>query len=354
MHSIDGSPNGRAASDDSMILLRDQPRPSPLVVLIPAYNEERFIASVVITTLQFADHVVVIDDGSKDRTAMLAEAAGAHVVRQGSNRGKAQAVNAGFAVARSYSPRAVVCLDGDAQHEPSEIPRLVAPIVAGEADVVIGSRFMDVRSKIPRWRQFGQHGLTLVTNSLSGVRVSDSQSGYRAYSPTAVRTLRFLTDGLSLESEMQFLLQASGLRVTEVPISVKYLDGNKRNPVMHGLQVVDAVLKLVARRRPLLFISLPGTLVVLAGLALGIRVGAVYDASGALMLGSAVLTGLLILAGLLTAMTGIMLHSIGHFATSIRSDLKALVGEPPSARFAASGGGPARAAAGGRSDDVAG
>lgn len=306
------------------------PQPAPnhdpiVVAIIPAYNEERFIASVALATRDYATHVIVVDDGSTDRTAYLAEAAGAVVVRMPQNGGKAEALNAGFRRSREFKPDVVVCLDGDAQHEPSEIPRLMRPILAKEADVVIGSRFLDVKSAIPRWRRLGQHSLTAVTNTLSGVRVTDSQSGFRAFSPTAMQSLRFRTGGLSLESEMQFLFKSSELRIVEVPISVKYLDGNKRNPVVHGLEVVEAMLRLVARRRPLLFMSLPGLASSFLGIYLGMRVSLVMQRTGELMVGTAMLTVLLIIVGLLLAMTGVMLHSIGHFVDRLREEIKDIV-----------------------------
>lgn len=295
------------------------------VAIIPAYNEERFIASVVLSTRPYVDYVVVVDDGSSDRSADLAEAAGALVVRQPQNAGKAAALNAGFRAARQFSPDVVICLDGDAQHDPAEIPVLIQPVLEGHADVVIGSRFLGVKSVIPKWRQVGQHTLTSVTNTLSGVQITDSQSGYRAFSPTALQLLKFKSTGLSLESEMQFLFERSGLRVSEVPISVKYTDGNKRNPVVHGLQVLDAMLSLVARRRPLLFISLPGILMSCIGLLLGVYVTLHMQQSGQLLTGTTMLTVLFTIGGLLLAMSGVMLHSLGHFTGRLREEIRDLV-----------------------------
>lgn len=292
-----------------------------IVAIVPAYNEERFIASVVFTTRHYVDHVIVVDDGSSDQTANLAEAAGALVVRMAENGGKAEALNAGFHASKEFKPSAVVCLDGDAQHDPAEIPNLIEPILEQRAEVVIGSRFLEVKSQIPRWRQVGQHTLTSFTNTLSGVHVTDSQSGYRAFSPAAMETLKFRTGGLSLESEMQFLLSSSELRVVEVPISVKYLDGNKRNPIVHGLQVLDAMLSLVARRRPLLFICIPGIVLSCLGILLGIYVTIVMEQTGNLMTGTAMVTVLLIIVGLVLAMTGVMLHSIGHFVNRLREEV---------------------------------
>ncbi|WP_019588362.1 glycosyltransferase family 2 protein [Deinococcus apachensis] len=300
--------------------------PPDVVAVIPAFNEERFIASVVISTLQYVRRVIVVDDGSSDRTPFLALQAGAQVIQQPHNMGKAQAINAGFRAALAHAPAAVVCLDGDAQHDPADLPKVVRPILEEGADVVIGSRFLGIENTAPGWRQVGQHALTRVTNVTSGVHLTDSQSGFRAFSPAALRLLRFDTPGLSVESEMQFLLANSGLTVREVPISVRYLDGNKRNPVVHGLQVLDAILSLVARRRPLLFFSLPGSLVAMIGLLVGLNVWSTMERTGNLLEGRALLTSLLVIGGLLLALTGVLLHSMQHMASHIagqvRNDLK--------------------------------
>jgi len=298
------------------------PSEAVIVAVIPAYNEERFIASVVIKTRRYASHVIVVDDGSSDNTADLAELAGAEVVRQPKNGGKAVALNEGLARAMEHLPNAIVCLDGDAQHRPEELCEVAKPVLEGHADVVIGSRFLATRSAIPRWRQMGQHALTAVTNLTSGVKITDSQSGYRAFSPKAVPHLHFHTSGLSVESEMQFLFKQAGLKVAEVPISVSYLDGNKRNPVVHGIQILDAILTLVARRKPLLFFALPGLLTGCMGLFLGVRVTWAMENSGELLVGSAILTTLLLIGGLLLAVSGIMLHSLDHFVRRIREEMR--------------------------------
>ncbi len=307
---------------DGPLLVHDVPsRYQDVIAVIPAFNEERFIASVVLTTLQYVGRVIVVDDGSSDHTARLAEQAGATVVRQSTNQGKAHAINAGFRLALSLHPAAVVCLDGDAQHNAADLPLMVRPILEDGVDVVVGSRFLEVRNTAPGWRQVGQNALTHVTNLTSGVHLTDSQSGFRSFSPAALGKLHFATSGLGVESEMQFLLANSGLTVREVPITVSYLDGNKRNPVVHGLQVLDAILSLVARRRPLLFFSLPGVMVVMIGLLTGFNVWTVVENTGVLMGGRALLAGILGLGGLLLALTGVLLHSVQHMASQIAGEI---------------------------------
>jgi glycosyltransferase involved in cell wall biosynthesis len=307
-------------------LLDKEAMPKPrIMALVPAYNEERFIASVILATKPYVGEVVVVDDGSTDRTAQLAQAAGATVIRQPRNLGKAEALNAGFRYARSLGPDVVVCLDGDAQHDPVDIPEVIGPILESQADVVIGSRFLDKKSEIPGWRIVGQHTLTLVTNVTSGIKTTDSQSGFRAFSPMAFEALRFHTGGLGVESEMQFKIGQAGLRVAEVPIHVSYRDGNKRNPVVQGIQILDAIVTLVARRRPLLFFSFPGSLLVLAGLFLGVRVYLTMSTTGLLPTGTAILTAICILGGLLLAITGIMLNSLSMFAEHLKEEVKQTV-----------------------------
>lgn len=298
-------------------VLSSTPRHVDVIAVIPAFNEERFIASVVLNTLQYVHHVIVVDDGSSDRTSTLAEQAGAQVIRQPCNMGKAQALNAGFRAALKHHPKAVVCLDGDAQHDSADLHDVVRPILDEGIDVVIGSRFLGIGNTAPGWRQVGQNALTHVTNLTSGVQLTDSQSGFRAFSPNALRVLHFDTPGLSVESEMQFLLAQTALSVKEVPIHVRYMDGNKRNPLIHGLQVIDAILSLVAHRRPLLFFSLPGALVATLGLILGFSVWLAAQAPGELRMGLVVLTSLLMIGGLLLALTGLLLHSMQHMASYI-------------------------------------
>lgn len=295
--------------------------PAPIVAIIPALNEERFIGSVVLVARQYADIVVVVDDGSHDRTAVLAEAAGARVVHLTQQSGKGHAMNAGFQYARRYRPAVCVVLDADAQHDPAEIPALAEPILSGKADVVVGSRFLGVHSRIPWWRQMGQHALTAATNVASGLYLTDSQTGYRAFSPNAVDALKFRSEGLSVESEMQFQLMQKRLRVVEVPVHVQYLDGNKRNPVVHGLRVVDTIIGLVARKRPLLFFGLPGLCLAVAGLYVGLLALRLSTELHSVPVGTAMLSTLLLLFGLVLGATGTILNTMESFSSRLSEEI---------------------------------
>lgn len=289
-------------------ILEDIPR--LIIAAIPAYNESRFIGSVVLHTRHYVDLVLVIDDGSTDHTIELAEAAGAVVLRHDQNKGKGEALNTAFHEARRLGARCLVLIDGDGQHASEEIPEVIRPILADEADMTVGSRFLDVRSDIPAYRKVGQHGLTLATNLSSGVKLTDSQSGFRAFSTKAIEALSFRGTGFSVESEMQFLVREHHLRVVEVPISVTYEEPAKRNPVAHGMAVLNGIIRLVSQGRPLFFFGTPGALLMLLGCLLGLRVVAIYDATKILAVGYAILVLLLMTIGILSIFTGIILHAM--------------------------------------------
>jgi glycosyltransferase involved in cell wall biosynthesis len=292
---------------------RDEPNPTHIVIVIPAYNEARFIGSVVLQACEFGI-VVVVDDGSSDHTALIAANAGATVLRHELNLGKSAAVNTGFDYARTLKADAFVLMDGDGQHDSSEIPALVAPLLKGEADIVVGSRFLHVKSRIPKWRILGQHALTLATNLGSGSNLTDSQSGFRAFSPAILANLDFDTQGFSLESGMQFLAQEHKLRIAEVAIQVNYADPSKRNPINQGLQVLNGIVRLVSQHRPLFFFGGGGLILLLLGLSWGGYVVDIYIRSHVLAVGYTLISVMLSILGFTSVFTGLMLNAIvGQF-----------------------------------------
>jgi len=299
---------------------------APTIALIPAYNEARFIGSLVLAALAHVDLALVVDDGSSDQTAEIAQRAGATVIKHSHNQGKAAAVNTGFLYVRQLKTAGVVMLDGDGQHTADDIPRVLAPILAGEADIVVGSRFLEVKSNIPLHRQVGQHGLTLATNLASGVRISDSQSGYRAFSAHAIAELWFGQGGFSIESEMQFLIREHQLRVVEVPINVVYVEPAKRNPFNHGMQVINGILRLVGQTRPLLYFSTAGLAVFAIGLALGMYIIQIYARTHQLAIGYGLVTVMCSVVGMLLFFAGVILHSTRAMLIDLRQDIQGRVG----------------------------
>lgn len=280
----------------------------PLVVAaIPCFDEERFIGSVVLAVRKYADRVLVVDDGSTDASAEIAAAAGATVVGHGGNRGYGAAIRTALAKGREQGAGVLVVIDADGQHDARDIPRLVQPVLAGEADVVIGSRFLGKTNGTPFYRRVGQRLLNAATNVGSGHSLSDSQSGFRAYSARAMDLLNLTEDGMSASSEMQFAIASKGLKVAEVPIEVCYEDRPKRNPVGHGMSVLSRVLVLLSLRQPFLLFGVPGVALLGAGLILGLRVLNIYSAIQELALGTLLGAILLVLTGILGLFTALML-----------------------------------------------
>jgi hypothetical protein len=150
----------------------------------------------------------------------------------------------------------------------------------------------------------------LLTRYTSGVESSDSQSGFRAFSPRALQAISFCSQDFSVESEMQFLAQEHGLRVVEVPVTIRYSDPPKRSVLMHGMRVLNGVLRLAGQYRPLLFFGVPGAVILALGALLGLRVVEIFSRTGQLAVGSALLSVLLSMIGMILFSTGFTLHSI--------------------------------------------
>lgn len=279
--------------------------------VIPAYNEARSIGSVVAIAKKYVDQVIVVDDGSTDMTAEIARRVGAVVVEHDTNSGKGTALNTGFQKARElFYPGIIVVLDGDWQHLPEELPQVLDPIMQCKADIVIGSRYLEETSNVPLKRVIGHRGFNQLINTFSGTNVTDSQSGFRAFSANAVKNIRFGSAGFSVEAEMQFLAHSLNLSVMEVPITIRYEDKPKRNVFGQGFTVLGGIVALVSQHRPLLFFSIAGIVSIIMAAVLGIWATQIYASSEQLAIAVTVLVVTLLVTSNSLIMTGLVLHSI--------------------------------------------
>lgn len=284
-----------------------------IIAALPAYNEEIAIGSVILRAKHHVDRVVVIDDGSNDATALVAELAGADVVRHESNKGYGGSLQSCFNMAKELDCDILVILDADGQHNPDDIPSLIVPIIDGEADVVIGSRFVnreDVSSDIPAYRKIGMRILDTVTNAGSGITVSDSQSGFRAYSKKAIHAIKINNIGMSAGSEILMQTKTNDLTIAEVPVKCRYdvENGSSEHPLKHGVAVFMSIIGYIGKKRPLTFFGIPGLIALAVGLVLGWWVVDIYTKMHEVAIGSALITILLLLSGMFSIFAGMMMY----------------------------------------------
>mgnify|MGYP001559984147 CR=1 FL=1 len=217
-----------------------------VVAVIPAYNESSMIADVVQKTVSFADEVVVIDDGSTDRTGEAARQAGARVYRHAINRGLGASLATGIAAAMKRGADVIVTLDADGQHDPSEIPNFVRAIEERKVDAVIGSRFLETIDMPFLRRVYNRIG-NVLTYLLFGIRTTDSQSGFRAFTRHGASRLELKTNRMEVSSEFLKEIHDKRLSFCEIPCSVKYTDYSMSKGQSLGVGVSTA-FKLVLRR----------------------------------------------------------------------------------------------------------
>lgn len=282
-----------------------------LMVAIPAYNEEVAIGSVAARCKKYSDSVVVIDDGSKDHTVEVARLVGVEVLSHKTNKGYGAAIKSCFEAARARNASALVIIDGDGQHDPDDIPMLIAEMKRKGADIVIGSRFIngnDRKQDIPAYRKVGMKVLDMATAMSSGLKVSDSQSGFRAYSAKAIRDIDIWDQGMGAGSEILIKAAEKHLQISEVPIKTRYdLKGtSSENAVKHGLGVLGSILKLASQRRPMLFFGIPGTVL----LASCIYISFTSLAGSTMASGLSMAVMLCMIAGTLGIFTALMLTYI--------------------------------------------
>jgi glycosyltransferase involved in cell wall biosynthesis len=298
----------------------------PLVVAcIPAFNEEKTIAKVVLQTQHYVDKVFVCDDGSTDMTAEIAERLGATVVKHEENKGKGRAMKTLFEEVTSLEPEVTVVLDADGQHNPSDIPRLVEPIIKGESDITVGNRYAgNLRAAAPLYRQAGLAVINWVNKAIKDSKVKDTQSGFRAYSFRALQAVADCeSDGYSVESEQLILATRKNLKVREVPVTTKYrgLDStSKKTPLTQGLGIIGFLLKMIVEERPLLFLGVPGVVSLLVGTVFGVWMLEIYATDHYITTNIALASIAFILIGFFCLSTAITLYALSRINQNLKRE----------------------------------
>ena len=287
------------------------------VACIPAYNEERNIAKVILSASKHVDLVIVCDDGSSDMTADIAEKMGALVVRHHKNEGYGAALKTAFLEAIRFKPDIIVTLDGDGQHSSSDIPALKEKILSKEAEVVIGSRFLNEKNGVSKYRTAGIKSVNVATNGLAKIGLTDTQSGLRAYSGRAIQLIAPKMVEVGMGASLSILMKANseGFRIVEVPASVNYNTGgktSKKNSLSHGLELFMSLLTLVTEQKPIVYIGIPAFLSLVVGIGSLVVVIDMFNASRILPVGTALLAIAATLVGLILGSLAIFLHAMNR------------------------------------------
>ena len=239
-----------------------------IIVGIPAFNEEKNIAVLIIQLKKIADKIIVCNDGSTDLTSKIAEGLGATVINHAKNLGYGAAIRSIFLKSKDLGGDILVTFDADGQHRIEDINRVIKPIINEESDLVIGSRFLDKSEKeVPQYRKVGIKIITKVTNATIKKQLTDSQSGFRAYSKKVLNELNPSELGMGISTEILIKASAKNFRISEVPIKITY-DGNTstHNPISHGSSVLLSTIKFTSIEHPLKFYGIPSMIFFAIGL----------------------------------------------------------------------------------------
>ena len=283
-----------------------------ILACIHAFNEGKVIGEVIKKCLKFSDQVVVCDDGSTDDTYEIADAAGAHVIRHDVNIGKGEALRTLFKFAIHSKNDIVVTIDGDGQFLPEEIPKLVSDIEEKKSDIVIGYRFDDA-TDMPNYRRFGNKMLDKMANMVTELSVSDTQSGYRAYSKDIIEKLNFNIKGFGADVEILIDAANKGFRISEQKVTVIYNTGSDtstKNPISHAGEVVTTILERIAIKSPLKYLGIPGIVTIVLGIYFALDVFITYNNTGYFSLPFTLIGATFLVLGLILFLMATMLFSV--------------------------------------------
>ena len=207
-------------------------------VIIPAYNEGKTIFEVITRTKLFAPIIIVVDDGSKDNTAAEAKKAGAKVIQHKVNLGKGAALKTGCDYALQQGVQKIVTMDADGQHDPQEIPLFISAL--DQHDIVFGNR--KTPTSMPVVLKFGNKVLTTTLQALYGIKIEDSQCGYRSFRSGIYKHLRWDATDYFVETEMAIRTGKKKLKYAIIPIETIYADRYKGTTVFDGVSIIAKMI----------------------------------------------------------------------------------------------------------------
>ena len=239
-----------------------------IAVGLPAYNEEKNIASIITRLEKISDTIIVCNDGSSDLTGRIASKMGVIVINHEKNLGYGAAIHSLFLKAKDLDVDILVTFDADGQHDVLDIQKIINPIVEKKADLVIGSRFLDSsQDNIPSYRKTGIQIITKLTNTSLKEKIKDSQSGFRAYSKEVLSKITPSERGMGVSSEILIKASNNDFRIAEIPINISYEgDTSTHHPISHGTAVTLSTLKFISIEHPLKFYGLPGMIFLFLGI----------------------------------------------------------------------------------------
>ena len=278
---------------------------------IPAYNEEKNIASLLIKLKDITKFIIVCNDGSSDNTGKIASEFGVNVINHKNNLGYGAAIKSIIEKAKEMQISGLVTFDADGQHRIEDIQKVVDPLIKNESDLVIGSRFYETESNIPKYRKFGIKTITEITNIVGGTKIKDSQSGFRAYSKKILESIKPVDTGMGISTEILIKSHKLGLRISEVPIKILY-EGNTstHNPIIHGTSVILSTLRFVAIGRPLTFYGIPGIIFLVVGLIFGLWTVQIFSEQGKIVTNIALVGIGGVILGTILLITATILYSL--------------------------------------------
>ncbi len=282
-----------------------------ITIGIPAYNEEKNIASIITKLKNITDSIIVCDDGSSDMTSEISKNLGAIVISHKKNMGYGAAIRTIFQKSVELDSDILVTFDADGQHRIDDVNKILQPLKNNEADIVIGSRFLDNESKVPNYRKIGIKVITQVTNASLKKKLTDSQSGFRAYNKQALTQISPSEMGMGISTEILIKASNKGLRIAEIPITILYHDdASTHNPVSHGTSVLISTIKFTSIEHPLKFYGIPSIIFLIIGSAFTYSAVQYYVEIGRLNTNLTVIGAGAILIGLVLLISAIILYSI--------------------------------------------